>query len=295
MTDPGPRAEPVVEEIRLPDGTVTPLRVFVTAPDRPTIVLWPGLGVPAAYFDLFACRCGHAGVNVVVGELRGQGRSRPRPSRASRFGQQALTTEDIPAAVAVARRHAPTSPLFIAGHSMGGHIASMFAARNAVRGDSEIAGLILVASGVPYWKLYRGGQGLLAAVGPPAMHRVSKTLGYWPGSVIEGYGRQSRVLIRDWTYLNRNGTFAPRDADVDYEAAMRQLRLPVCAITVGADTDAPPRVMSALTAKLADCVVDTHHVAAPLGHNRWARDARVPAIIADWVGGIAADVGTNRT
>lgn len=283
MTAERPVVEPVIEEIRLPDGTVTPLRVIVDDPDRPIMVLWPGLGVPAGYFDLFAAHCGRLGVNVVVGDLRGQGGSRPRPTAASRFGHHTLASEDIPAAIEVARRYCPSAPLYVAGHSMGGHIASMFVARNAVRHDHDVAGLVLIASGVPHWKLYRGGMGVLATVGPPAMHRVSKTLGYWPGTAIEGYGRQSRVLIRDWTYLNRHGRFSPRGADVDYEQAMAIMEMPVCAVTVGADTDAPPRVLRALTSKFTRCDVAAHHIPAPLGHNGWARDPRAPEVVTRWI------------
>ena len=119
----------------------------------------------------------------------------------------------LDAAIAVARRQVPEGPLFVAGHSIGGHIASLYAARQAHLGADDshrLSGLILIASGVPFHRLYRGGSGLRASLGPLAMYRISHAVGFWPGTVVEGYGRQSRVLIRDWTYLNRHGRFSPR-------------------------------------------------------------------------------------
>ncbi len=282
------RTPDVVDEIVLTDGTRTPLRVFVadSAAPSPLIVLFPGLGTPASYFDLFATRCAAAGVSVACADLRGQGASRPRPSRASVFGQQEMVVDDVPSAIAVARRHVPGGPLYLAGHSMGGHIASLYAARQAHLGTDDshrLSGLILIASGVPFHKLYRGGSGLRASLGPLAMYRISHAVGFWPGTVVEGYGRQSRVLIRDWTYLNRHGRFSPRGADIDYEAAFGEIDIPVLAVTIGADSDAPPPVMGALTAKFTHGAVDHRHIGAPLGHNRWARDAAAPRLVVEWL------------
>ena len=236
--------------------------------------------------DRFATRCAAAGVSVACADLRGQGASRPRPSRASAFGQQEMVVDDVPSAIAVARRQVPEGPLFVAGHSMGGHIASLYAARQAHLGayDSHrLSGLILIASGVPFHRLYRGGSGLRASLGPLAMYRISHAVGFWQGTVVEGYGRQSRVLIRDWTYLNRHGRFSPRGADIDYEAAFGEIDIPVLAVTIGADTDAPPQVMGAMTAKFTRGAVDHRHIAAPLGHNRWARDPAAPRLVSEWL------------
>lgn len=282
------RAPDVVDEMVLADGTRTPLRIFRAAPGAagPLVVLFPGLGTPASYFDLFATRCAAAGVSVACADLRGQGASRPRPSRASAFGQQEMVVDDVPSAIAVARHHVPEGALFLAGHSMGGHIVSLYAARQARLGADDahrLRGLVLIASGVPFRKLYHGGSGLRASLGPLAMHRISHAVGFWPGTVVEGYGRQSRVLIRDWTYLNRHGRFSPRGADIDYEAAFAEMDIPVLAVTIGADSDAPPPVMGALTAKFTHSAVDHRHIAAPLGHNRWARDRAVPQLVTEWL------------
>ncbi|GAC70117.1 alpha/beta fold hydrolase [Gordonia soli] len=288
---------PVVGAVELPDGTVSPVRVFRTDSDSepdsaaaPVVALWPGLGVPAAYYDVFAARLADRGVGVVVAELRGQGASRPRPSRRSDFGQQALVTEDVPAVLEVAARHFPGRQVVLAGHSMGGHIVAMAAARARALADAsparptpDVVGLVLIASGVPHRRLYRGRHRLRTTFGPPAMELISSGLGYWPGTVIEGYGRQSRTLIRDWSVLNRTGRFDPRGADLDYEAAMTTAALPVCGITVSADTDVPWPVMKALTIKFSSSVVDHRHIATPLGHNRWTLDDETVGIVADWV------------
>ena len=57
----------------------------------------------------------------------------------------------------------------------------------------------------------------------------------------------------------------------------------VLAVTIAADSDAPPPVMGALTAKFSHGAVDHRHIAAPLGHNRWARDRAVPQLVTEWL------------
>ncbi|SKY34614.1 Uncharacterised protein [Mycobacteroides abscessus subsp. abscessus] len=55
------------------------------------------------------------------------------------------------------------------------------------------------------------------------------------------------------------------------------------AVTIGADADAPPQVMGAMTAKFTRGAVDHRHIAAPLGHNRWARDPAAPRLVCEWL------------
>lgn len=75
--------------IQLPDGTVTPIRLFPGPnDDAPVVVMLPGLGVPAGFYDPVAQALVEAGFNAAIGELRGQGDSKPRPSASSAFGYQ---------------------------------------------------------------------------------------------------------------------------------------------------------------------------------------------------------------
>ncbi len=154
----------------------------------------------------------------------------------------------------------------------------MYAAR--IRG--RLGGLILVASGSPYHRGFGTTRGVPLYFGAAAMAITSNIAGFWPGDRIGvgGFGRQSRVLIDDWSRFARTGSIEPAGADIDYEERMGRLTLPVLAVTIEGDDLAPKGSMENLTAKLANADITTEHIDEPLGHNGWIRN---PTAVADLV------------
>ncbi|MFI6364624.1 alpha/beta fold hydrolase [Nocardia sp. NPDC050630] len=265
--------------IQMPDGTTVPVRLFAATgahrhpvrPDapRPVVVMVPGLGVPAGYYELFAQGLAARGFDVAIGELRGVGDSRPRPSAASTFGYHELASVDFPAIFSVVRDRFPDSTPYLLGHSMGGQLAVLYASR--IRG--RLGGLILIASGTPYHRGFRGISGPGMLVGTAAMSLTANLTGFWPGDRISlgGFGRQSKVLMSDWARLARTGRFAPVDADIDYEERIARLKLPVLSITIAGDDVAPSSSAAHLLAKMPKAEVTTWLQPEPLGHNGWIR------------------------
>ncbi|WP_062983438.1 alpha/beta hydrolase family protein [Nocardia anaemiae] len=268
--------------IQMPDGTTVPVRLFPATgahrhpvrPDapRPVVVMVPGLGVPAGYYELFAQELAARGFDVAIGELRGVGDSRPRPSAASTFGYHELVSVDFPAIFSVVRDRFPDSTPYLLGHSMGGQLAVLYAAR--IRG--RLGGLILIASGTPYHRGFRGISGPGMLVGTAAMSLTANLTGFWPGDRISlgGFGRQSKVLLSDWARLARTGRFVPVDADIDYEERIARLKLPVLSITITGDDVAPSSSAAHLLAKMPNAGVTTWVQPEPLGHNGWIRQYR---------------------
>ncbi|MGW5387698.1 alpha/beta hydrolase family protein [Nocardia sp. NPDC003963] len=274
--------------IRMPDGSTVPVRLLpATGPHRypvtldtprPVVVLIPGLGVPGEYYLYFARRLADRGVDVAVGELRGNGDSSPKASAASTYGYHELVAVDFPAIFDVVRTRFPDSTPYLLGHSMGGQLAALYAAR--IRG--RLGGLILVASGTPYHRGFRGllGPGML--LGTAAVSLTAGLAGVWPGDKLgpNGFGRQSKVLISDWARLARTGRFAPAGADIDYEERLARLKLPVLSITLSGDELAPRASARHLLDKLPNSETTTWHEPRPLGHNGWIQD---PAAVIDRV------------
>ncbi|MGN2635558.1 alpha/beta hydrolase family protein [Nocardia takedensis] len=265
--------------IQVPDGSTLPVRLLPAAgahrhpvtPDapRPVVVIIPGLGVAGAYYSVFARQLASRGFDVAIGEVRGNGESRPKPSPRSTYGYHELAAVDFPAIFEVVRERFPASTPYLLGHSMGGQLGVLYAAR--VR--SRLGGLILVASGTPYHRGYGIlGPGMLA--GTTAAAVTSKIAGFWPGDriTVGGFGRQSKVLIADWARLARTGRFVPVDADIDYEERIARLKLPVLSITMSGDELTPPGAAAHLLAKMPKAQVTEWREPRPLGHNGWIAD-----------------------
>ncbi|AMY21959.1 alpha/beta fold hydrolase [Rhodococcus fascians] len=266
--------------IQMPDGSTVPVTLFPSEgrDDAPVIVVLPGLGIPGGYYRLFAEALVARGFHAAIGDLRGQGDSKPKPSSSSRYGYQELVSVDFPAIFEVVREQFPAATPYLLGHSMGGQLGAMYAAR--IRG--RLGGLILVASGSPYHRGFGTTRGVPLYFGAAAMAITSNIAGFWPGDRIGvgGFGRQSRVLIDDWSRFARTGSIEPAGADIDYEERMGRLTLPVLAVTIEGDDLAPKGSMENLTAKLANADITTEHIDEPLGHNGWIRN---PTAVADLV------------
>lgn len=249
-------------------------------PNAPVAVIFPAMGVPARYYRTLAANLTAAGIGVLAAELRGTGSSAPRPSRASRYGYAELADDvgrvlDLPALQG--RR------VFLLGHSLGGQACVLHLAQ---RRDSAVAGLILIAVGLPYFRAYpRYPWGVLAFT--QAIAGVSAVLRIWPGW---GFGgKQARGVIRDWGYTGRYGRF-PRLRGLDVEPAIAEIDRPVLAVSVDDDQYTPAATLDYLCAKLISAPVERHHyttteAGASLDHFTWVRASNaLTARIANFVG-----------
>ncbi|MCW4353360.1 alpha/beta fold hydrolase [Hoyosella sp. YIM 151337] len=276
-------AVPEVVPLQMPDGTVTPIRVFSGVAGRPVFVVWPGLGLPAVYYDKLAVELTVHGFNVVVSEIRGQGSSEPTPDRESNFGYHELVAVDMPAAFEVAHERFPDSAPYVLGHSFGGQLAMLYAARVG----HEIAGIVLIAAGSPYYKTFPGARALGPLVAGKAMSLTASIAGYWPGDKVNiaGFGRQPRLLISDWSRFARTGRLAPGGADIDYEERLREITVPVLSISLSRDDVAPSSSVQHLVGKLEAATVTNWRNPERRNHLDWMK---APAAIADriasWLG-----------
>lgn len=245
---------------------------------RPAM-LFPAMGVPAAYYDGFARQLTDAGLAVTVADLRGTGDSTPPADRRSRYGYAELVADvDVVLREVVGDGRAP----LLIGHSFGGHAAALHLAL----GGSG-AGLVLVASGTPYRRYYTGRWGVRLRVVTPLIAGVSAALGYWPGHRLGFGGRQSRGMMRDWAYVIRTGDFPPL-AGVDADSRLAEVKVPVLAVSVAGDRFTPAVTLDHFCAKFAAAEVTRHHYTAAesgaaMDHFRWTRAAGpLSALIADF-------------
>ncbi|HEX6967676.1 MAG TPA: alpha/beta fold hydrolase [Micromonosporaceae bacterium] len=240
------------------------------SPNAPVVVIWPAMGVPAGYYTRFATALRKAGLAVVVAELRGTGTSTPHPSRASRYGYAELVS-DVAAVQESLKPRLDGRRRILLGHSLGGQLTLL---HTALAENPMVDGLVLVATGLPYWRSYPGSlrrHGLRCFTS--VLSTVTETLGVWPGW---GFGgRQPRGVIRDWAHIIRTGRFPVIDG-VDPEPALRAVRVPVLAVDVEGDWHTPAHTLDLMCRPLSaaplvrECY-RTEEAGFPMDHFSWVR------------------------
>ena len=169
-----------------------------------TFIMLPALGIRGAFYRKLASGLAANGITTVIMEQRGHGESPNRPSRKDKFTLQDYLFEDIRTVVAWCNRELPETPLYIGGHSLGGHMASIAAGAF----PDKFAGVVHMACGFPYHGDYKrpesGFVKLVAALIPP----LTAIMGYYPGNWFKFGGREYRGLMMDWRHWALKGRYA---------------------------------------------------------------------------------------
>jgi predicted alpha/beta hydrolase len=272
--------DPTVEQLPLDSGDTLALHSCPDDGTAPMALILPAMGVPARYYRHFAAELHGAGFAVVALDLRANGASTPRPSRKGNHGYADLVDDVATVCGALAERRAGR-PLLIVGHSLGGQVGLLHAAND----PAGIAGVVLVAAAIPYWRAYPGGRkyGLLAMT--QSIGATSAVLRVWPGW---GFGgRQAGRVMTDWARTARTGTYRGLPGA---DEALAKLSVPVLAISFDGDHLVPAPVVDSYTARLGAASVERVHFGAqdlggPTDHFRWTRvSAPVAARIAGFAG-----------
>jgi len=241
------------------------------------VVLFPAMGVPGGYYRRFARVLVEAGMTVAIADLRGSGESLPRPSRSSRYGYGDLA-DDVGAVLEALAPLRSGKRTLLLGHSLGGQVCAMHLASS----QDGVDGLILIAVGLPYWRVY--GRQMLGVFGvTQGINAVSTVLRVWPGW---GFGgRQARGVMGDWAYTGRHGRFPAR---LGVEEKLGGVTVPVLAITVDDDQYTPPATTDFLVSKLESAKVRREHLTraaagVDIDHFKWVKaGAPLASLISDW-------------
>ena len=244
--------------------------------DAPLVVVAPAIGIEARFYAGLCAGLAEVGIGAVSIDMPGHGASPIRAGRHADWGYEELVDHFASAIRALAEVR-PDAPLYLLGHSLGGHVALMLAGR----GDVRATGVVLVATGAPYWRAWHGPGALFLRWGSALYGVLARIMGYFPGHRLGFGGREARTLIAQWAASARTGEY-------DFPGFMGEALLgkpgpPVHSIALRGDFFAPEAAIRHMLDKLKqrDVGIETWE-SAPHGgnHNRWPSE---PGFVVDRV------------
>jgi predicted alpha/beta hydrolase len=279
--------DPLIIPLSSGDGSRFELLCVQPPTNWRQLLYWvPAMGMPARHYLPLAQALAEQGVAVVVHEWRGIGSSDRRASHQVNWGYRELLQDDLPAGIAAVRERWPQASCHIGGHSLGGQLAALYASLH----PAGFAGLVLVASGAPYWRRFRHDWVIGAAyVLAPLLARL---MGHLPGRRIGFGGNEARGVIDDWARSGRTGRYAAQGMPQDFEQQMAALHLPSLALRLRDDWLGPAASLSWLLDKLGAGRRDVEVITpkdldgVPADHFGWMKaPAPIAARIARWLAG----------
>lgn len=244
-------------ELQACDGSRWLLHVI--APVKPRVcLLWiPALGVAARSYRRFAEAMAAHDVAVALHEWRGIGSSSVRAARDCDWGYEPLLLDDLPSTRRALAEMLPQVPLILGGHSLGGQ----FAALSAALDPAGVAGLALLAAGVPHPSNFPQPMRAALPVAFRLLPAIAAMVGYLPGRQLGFAGRESRGVIADWARTGRTGGYRLRGIPGDMDARLRALRVPVFGLHFSRDWLGPEAALLALVRKLnPSCSSEIHRM-----------------------------------
>lgn len=272
------------EQNFLPGGAsyALPVNWYAAESASGSVILMAALGMGARFYQPLAQALQAAGLNVALLEQRGHGDSPWRPSHRCDWGFREPLVNEIPVALDWVKSRSLDLPVYLMGHSLGGHYAAMAA---GVYGE-QIDGIILAACGSPwlggFTSATRRKLKFLCAMIPPA----SALLGYYPGDKLGFGGREARTLMQDWLALAKTNRYQANGFSDDLDCGIAQYSGPVLSLRMADDAFAPPASVEAVNEKfiaatVSNVLLDEQMLGDRADHFRWARSpaATVKAIV----------------
>ena len=286
------------QPFELPDRARTVIEWFGEAagPGKGLVAFLPALGASVDYYRPMAEAWAAMGYRVATVELRGGKQSSVRDVRAHNFGYHEILNLDLASIVPRLRAEAAGQPFLLAGHSLGGQFALLYASRH----PSDVDAVVLLAGGSNYYGAMPRRKQLTRYLGLRTVRTIDQALGFFPGDKLGFGGRQPFNMILDWTQEALTGRYRVQGDASDYDRELQQLEVPVLMVSLHGDALVPRPSADYLARKLARARVAQVELEAedgkPYHHFGWVKaPAPVLAPVDRWIGAqfSAAAVGVR--
>lgn len=255
------------------------------SPGKGLVVFLPALGASVDYYRPMAEAWAALGYRVATVELRGGKQSSVKDVRAHNFGYNEILNVDLASIVPRLRAEAARQPFLLAGHSLGGQFALLYASRH----PSDIDAVVLLAGGSNYYGAMPRRRQFMRYLGLRAVRTIDQALGFFPGDKLGFGGRQPFNMILDWTQEALTGTYRVKGDAADYDHELQQLKVPVLMVSLQGDALVPRPSADYLAGKLVGARVTQIELQAEDGkayhHFRWVKKpASILAQVDQWIG-----------
>ncbi len=275
------------QPLELPDRAQTVVEWFgeKTSAVKGLVGFLPALGANIEFYRPMAQAWAALGYRVATVELRGGQQSSIRDVRAHNFGYNEVLNVDLASIVPRLRAEAAGRPFLLAGHSLGGQFALLYASRH----PNQIDGVVLLAGGSNYYGAMPRGQRLTRHLGLRTVRTIDQVLGFFPGDKLGFGGRQPFNMMLDWTHEALTGKYLVRGDAADYDRGLEQLEMQVLMVSLRGDALVPRPSADFLARKLTRAHVTQVELRPENGgtyhHFRWVKQpGPVLAHVDDWVG-----------
>ena len=267
------------------DKTTVPYTVYGTSEAKASVIILPAMGVRASFYRQFALSLMDWDLAAYMMEYRGLGESRLRAGWGTDFGYREHQ-QDVAAMIARAKRDYPDQPVYLAGHSFGGHLSMMTA---GLEPDS-FEGIIMLASGTPWYKAFEGKFSKQLKRFGWFVPLILMTVGHFPGHKFGFAGRESRSQMRDWLQMstrNRMKYIGVRD---DLEDIIAAYEGRVLSMAFQRDHMAPIKAINFLIEKMPNAEIELlelsdEDIGGEATHFGWAKTPDIISQrISEWVG-----------
>lgn len=252
------------------------LRYRSPVPPRAHLVVGGATAVPQGFYRRFAQHVAAQGIDVLTLDYRGIGRSAPKSLRGFRMDYLDWGRLDLAAAVAAMR--APGVPLWLVGHSYGGHALGLLPHPEHVDAAYTFATGAGWHGWMPPLERLRV-QIMWNLIGPVA----TRVAGYLPWSKL-GMGEDLPIdVYRQWRHWCRFPRYFFDDPQMrEVTARFDAVRFPIVAVNALDDAWAPPASRDAFMAGYRNAPVravtldSRRQGLGPIGHMGYFRPRAQP-------------------